>query len=212
MAEGIPLLTPLARRLEAVMFGRYERQYRLFAQAVTVVAAGLALAWGVFALGLLPLGAGATAVLSTAASVAVTAFVIVGLLQFLVLANVLERANEDVATEAAELEAAAERLEQTAEELEQSAEAVGDAAETVDDAADEVEGAAAETDTDGAAETATEARDRATEARATAETVEDAVEDAKAAATDVEETAAQKRERLAGAEGDGSDSDDADGQ
>ncbi|MFC6756589.1 hypothetical protein ACFQER_07690 [Halomicroarcula sp. GCM10025894] len=46
MSAGILILTPLARRLEAVMFGPHEKKYRLFEQAVTVVAIGLALAWG----------------------------------------------------------------------------------------------------------------------------------------------------------------------
>ncbi|MDS0279082.1 hypothetical protein NDI85_14875 [Halomicroarcula sp. S1AR25-4] len=214
MTTSIPVLSPIARRLEAIMFGQYEDQYRVFAQAVLVVAVGLSLAWGLAAFGLVPLSDGTTLMLATAASIAISAFVVVGLLQFLVMANVLERTNEDVATKAAELEQAAEQLEQTAEELETTAGSVEDAATTVDEAAedveqtaDEVEQTATATGDEDAAEKATEAKDKTTEAKdktsdakETAESVTEEVEAAKETASDVEETAAEKRERLANAD------------
>ncbi|MFC6975084.1 hypothetical protein ACFQL1_11110 [Halomicroarcula sp. GCM10025709] len=219
MSPGVPLLSPLARRLEAVMFGRYEAQYRLFTQAVLVVAVALSLAWGLVTVGLVDAGPAWEEVLATAASVAVSAFVVVGLLQFLALANVLQRTNEDVATQAAELEQAAEQLEQTVDELETTVDSVEDAAETVDEAAveveqtaDEVERTAAETGSDDAAETVTEVKDKATEAQTktsdakeTAASVTEEVEAAKETVSEVEETAAEKRQRLASNEDDPGD-------
>ncbi|WP_324755960.1 hypothetical protein [Haloarcula montana] len=216
MSSRVPLLTPLARTLESAMFGRYEKQYRLFAQAVLVVAVALSLAWALVVAGVVETTPAWREVLATAASIAVSAFVVVGLLQFLVLANVLERTNEDVAAQAAELEQAAEQLEQTADELETTVDSVEDAAETVDEAAaeveetaDEVEQTAAETGADDAAETVTEVKDKATDAQTktsdakkTAESVTEEVEAAKETVSEVEETAAEKRKRLANAEDD----------
>ncbi len=180
------VLTPLARRLEAVMFGRYEREYRLFEQAVLVVAVGLALAWGLAAFGVLPLGAGTESMLATAASIAISAFVVVGLLQFLVLANVLERTNEDVATKAAELEEAAEQLETTAEELETTADEVENAAETVDEAAEDVEQTADEVE-----QTADEVEQTAGEVEETVDEVEQTAEEVEQTADEVEQTATE---------------------
>ncbi|MBV0902117.1 hypothetical protein [Haloarcula salina] len=208
MSSGIPLLTPLARWLETVMFGDYERQYRLFTQAVVAVAAGLVLAYGLTALGVIDVGPGGQSVLGTAASVAVTAFVIVGVLQFLVLANVLERTNEDVATKAAELEQAAEQLEETATELETTVDTVEDAANTVDEAAADVEQTAEQAGDPDAAEQVTEAKDKTKDAKERAESVQREVKSAKEKASEVEETATEVEETVpAENERDGEDGD-----
>lgn len=196
MSDRVPIVTPLARWLESVMFGPSEPYYRLFVRAVMVVTIGLTLAWGIVALDVVAVDAGAESLLATAASVAISAFVVVGILQFLVMANVLERTNRDVATTAAELEQAAEQLEETAEELETSADTVEGAAEAVDEAAEDVEQTAEETDVPEAAEQVTEARDRTEDAKKTAESAVDEVESARETAAEVEETAAEKRERL----------------
>jgi len=186
MSVGLLFLAPLARRLESAMFGRYERQYRLFAQVITAAAVVLTLLWGAVAFDVVAVGSAAASLVATAASVAISAFVVVGILQFLVLANVLERTNQDVATKAAELEQAAEQLEQTAEEIETTATEVETAADVIDEAAEEVEQTAEEVE-----QSVDEVEQTADEVEQTAEEVEQTADEVEQTADDVEQTAAQ---------------------
>lgn len=207
----VPGLGWLGRRLESVMFGKYERRYRQFVRLVVVVTLALVLQNGVVQLGLMEVGATTAAWLQTAGAVAVAAFVLVGTLQLLVLGRVLDRESTTVAQQAATLEAQAEEVTETADELESTADTLESTADELEERADKLEAAAetlAETATEAEAEiggqTQSELVEQASELREEAAELRDETVDAKAQTSDaksqtetVKETSEDVSEQLA---------------
>lgn len=211
MAPQIPGLGWLGRRLESLMFGRYERSYRLFSRTVVAATLLLGLANLLVWLDVVSVAPGTAGLLETAGAVAVALFVLLGSFQLLVLARVLERESTNVATQAATLEARAGEVTETADELESTAETLETTADGLESRADRLE-SAAETLADTAAEVdaefegqtpaelteqAADLREEAASLRAETEDAKAQSADAKAQTSDVKETTEQVGEEIA---------------
>lgn len=204
MTPQIPGLRWLGRALERLMFGRYAGLYRQFVRVVVLVTIVLVLANAAIVLGLVTVAAETAAIFETAGAVAIAAFVIVGTLQLLVLARVLDRESTNVATQAATLEAragevteTAGELEGTADELEARANKLESAAEMLAETASEAESAQVEGKTqDELAAIADELRDEAAKLRNETADAKAQTKDVKQTTEDVSDELAAERERL----------------
>ena len=204
MTPQIPGLRWLGRTLERLMFGRYAGLYRQFVRAVVLVAVVLVLANAAVRFGSLGVAPGTVELLETAGAVAVAAFVVVGTLQLLVMARVLDRESTNVATQAATLEAhagevtnSADELATTADELEARADKLEGAAEMLAETATEADAAQVEGRTqDELVDQAAELRDEAAALREETADAKAQTEDVKETTEDVGEELASGRERL----------------
>ncbi|MFD1586397.1 hypothetical protein ACFR9U_05350 [Halorientalis brevis] len=206
MTPQVPGLRWLGRALERLMFGSHARLYRQFVRAVVLVTVVLVLANAVVRVGSVDVAPGTVAVLETAGAIAIAAFVVVGTLQLLVLARVLDRESTNVATQAATLEAhagevtdTADELATTADELEARADKLESAAETLAETATEADVGQIEGKTqDELAAQASQLRDEAASLRAETADAKAQSEDVKKTTEDVSDELASERERLPG--------------
>lgn len=209
MVDGIPVLTPLADRLEDLLVRRFRGQYRRVVQGLTVLSVLLVVVAGVlFLTDQAGLDAGTYSPLLQVTGAVVSLFVLLGVLQFLLLARAVDRtagevtaAAEEVETGADEVVEAADTVEAGADEVETAAEDVETAAKDVETVADDVEAAAEETGapTDSprkARETGEQAEKRAGEAQERGETAKESAEHAKDAGEKAKDVASEAKERL----------------
>lgn len=169
----------LLARLQAAVVDE-ESTYRQFVRAAGVATAGLLGAYALLALGVVDLSPAVVATFEFAAGAAVALFVLLGLVQFVVIARAYEYGTEQVAASAEQLEQAAEEVEQAAEEVDETADTVEEAATEVETAAKEVDEAteqveAATSKVEDATERTGEAHERAEAAKDTADEVKETV-------------------------------------
>jgi len=198
-------LSRLGSWLERLLFGPTASLYRQFVLAIVVVTALLAVANAMVIGEIVAVSPAVAGALRAAGAVALTLFVLAGVIEAIVLARAYERGTQEVAKTAAELESAAADVAETAEDLETAAEDVETAADEVESVVPADEDATAEgdepaVDPEAVPEEAVErvdgAKERAAEAKSTTES-------AKETATEAAETAAEQRERVPdGADGD----------
>jgi hypothetical protein len=89
--------------LQGIMLGQRHPTYRRFIIALAVVTVGLVSAYALTVFGVVPVDASVVELLQGAAAVAVSAFVLAGLLELLVLASAYERGASEVADTGARL-------------------------------------------------------------------------------------------------------------
>jgi len=184
-----------------------ESGYRQFVRAAGVATAGLVLAYALLTVGVVDLSPAVVSTFEIAAGVAVALFVLLGLVQFVVIARAYEHGTEAVAETAAQLERAAEEVETAAEEVDETAETVEEAATEVETAAKDVDQATeraedASASVDEATEKVGEATEKADDARDRTEAARDAADEAK-------ETVEREREGLPeGAKANGAEDDE----
>lgn len=205
MTQGIPILTPLADALEDVLVGRFRRQYAMVVRALTGASVLLVVVAGaLFLSDRAGLEAGAYGPLLSITGVVLSLFVLLGLLQFLLLARAVDRTAEDVTEAAAQVESGAEDVTKAAREVEAGAEEVETAAEDVETVAKEVETVADEVETSGggpppeATEIGEQAEQRAGEAREKGKTAKESAERARDVGEQVKDVAGEAKEQLGG--------------
>lgn len=138
------MLTSAGDALERVVFGRYEAWYRRFVRWLWVVVAALAVVHAArFLAGGLGLSPAVAAALDWVTAVAVTAFLVAGAVQLVLVARGVQRRRAAVAESAAALEDSAEAVEAAAREVETVADDVPDADPAVERAAEAKETAEA---------------------------------------------------------------------
>jgi methyl-accepting chemotaxis protein len=200
--------------------------YRQFVRATGVATVGLVGAYLLLALNVVPLSPAVVSTFEIAVGIAVSVYLLLGLVQFVVIARAYEHGTETVAETADQLEQAVEEVETVAAELDETAATVEDAATEVETAAKEVDEATeqvADTDPDiadeaaervgEATEKADEATEKAGEATQKADEAREKTGTAKEVADEVKETVEREREVLPEKErpeGDGSGDDEAD--
>jgi ABC-type multidrug transport system fused ATPase/permease subunit len=193
MTAGIPVLTPLADALEDLLVRRFRRQYAAAIRAVTALSGVLV---AVSALLLFTdqagLDAGDYGPILEVTGVVVSLFVVLGVVQFVLLARAVDRTAEEVTKAADEMETGAEEVVEAATEVEAGAQEVESAAEEVETAAQDVESVAE--DVESAAEETGASAETPKEAKATGEAAEEKAEHARDAGEHAEEKAEHARE------------------
>lgn len=174
-------------RLERTIIGREESTYRQLVRAITIVTVALVIAWLFARLGLFGIDPALAGLFGTAAGVAVSAYVVMGMIQFVVLARAYDRGATEVAQTAKELEEAADTVAKTADELDETAETVEKAVEHVDEVTEQVGNVSEQVDE--AVEQASEAKQKTDEAKDTADSVKETVEKEKEHLLDADEEA-----------------------
>ena len=116
--DRIPLLSPLGDALERLVFTRTYRRFVVALLGVLTVLVALH-AIRFVTTGVLDLTAASVGFLDVATSVAVTLFVVAGIIQVLLFARGVRRQQEMVAESAEAVEESADVLEATTEELEE---------------------------------------------------------------------------------------------
>lgn len=155
-------------RLEDLVLGRGRRWYRWVVRAVVALLAGVLLVDAVWLLadvsGTSLFSPVVVAGLRTLTAVALTLFLLTGIVQFLVVGRAVERGTETVSRSASELERAADEVAEAAAEVERLSDTV--ATQTT-----------ADPETDAVAEQADEIVDEMTDTERTASEVKSTLED-----------------------------------
>lgn len=205
----------LLARFQAAVLDE-ESTYRQFVRATGVATVGLVGAYLLLALNVVSLSPAVVSTFEIAVGIAVSVYLLLGLVQFVVIARAYEHGTETVAETAEQLEQAAEEVETVADELDESAATVEDAAADVETAAKEVDEASeqvdeateqvADTDPDTAEDAAErvgeatervdEATEKADDATQKADEAREKTGTAKEVADDVKETVERERDVL----------------